>query len=640
MIGSNAEIGVVCAVLGGGLIAVAARLGRGPTGNLILLLNPVLLLAIFGPLLWMALQIAPLPFGWFSDPVWASTSAALKLPMWGSISINIGGTLLSILRYAAVAAAALITAGLAYGRHSAQRILFILACVSGIVAADQLAVELGYLRANPITGGLGGWRLTNALGIVVCCPALVSIHQKGSKKSAPIGFLAPALTGALGMVAALIVCTLGLVIAGEFNMLFAGLIGVGIPMAILLIREGALTTWGKLLVCATGIIVVSGFVVVISSNLEQGTDRSTTNWSSAELMLADAPVFGRGAGSMQDLLPVYRQVNQNLSPESVTAAATIAVEMGATFLWIFILALIVGAAILVRASLRRRRDYIYPAMGAGILLTIWLATFVNQDALSFSASLLASSALGLAFAQAQSSKMFVAWESASYAELNPVSHGRSFVGGWKTRIGCALFGLALAAGACWLLIPEIAELEASDTNSLDRAASLARLRGDLWAKSAMASAASLLENPVPSSDESRVRDRLINALRNSPYRGDVWLLLARLVGDYGWKGFDLPALLKMVYYTAASDLTLIPGRLKLALGLNRNAIDSELEDLVGADVNLILRRSPELKPALVQAYKAATPDGRSLAEYMVGQTDPDFLKTLRASEPPRPPSRD
>lgn len=641
IIGSNAATGLVCAVLAA---AVAGTLRAASVRKLSLLLRPALLIILLAPLVWMLLQAAPIPLGSLSDPVWASTAAALKLPIAGSISVDTGATLLSIVSYCAVLATGFVAAALTSERQAAGRMLYFLMAVAGLVAGAEIGRDLGYFGLWRSAGGALGAAPIAAIGIILSCSVLIRLRQQLLHKRARVSFAIGATIAFAGTAAALILCTLSVLISGHITVLFAAFFGAGVPISVFAIRRWSLGTWGKLGVLATASMVVVGFLAVTPINPDADPALALSQHGSpgTELMLSDVPLLGRGAGSMGDVLPVYREINDPSSHRSVTAAAVITVEMGREFLWMFIFALAIGSAMLIRASLSRGRDYVYSASGAGILLAISLVTFVYSNVLSLPASLVASVALGLAWAQARSDHNDLSSAPEPFGPAIPMTVLRDEPSYRPAiRLACALFGLVLAAEACWILIPEFysgglrvreagAAASSAESDNLDKAASLALVRGDLWAKSALASAAALERNPGASSADGQVRKRLINALINSPYQADVWLTLARLADQFKWTRYDIPALLKMVYYTGANDVRLVPARTKLALRLNATGADMELQDLVKRDVNLILRRWPELRPALVEAYRSANPEGRALADRVIARSDPAFLRAVRS----------
>jgi len=51
--------------------------------------------------------------------------------------------------------------------------------------------------------------------------------------------------------------------------------------------------------------------------------------------------------------------------------------------------------------------------------------------------------------------------------------------------------------------------------------------------------------------------------------------------------------------------------------------------MIKGDISLIFRRLPALKPILANAYKTASTDGRALAERIIGELNPDYLKIIR-----------
>jgi len=88
--------------------------------------------------------------------------------------------------------------------------------------------------------------------------------------------------------------------------------------------------------------------------------------------------------------------------------------------------------------------------------------------------------------------------------------------------------------------------------------------------------------------------------------------------------------LKMSYYTGPNEIDLIPLRL-VAATRSGAAADNDVQRFLERDVRMILRRWPELKPALVAAYKAADPRAQRLLENAAAENDPAFLPTLRAA---------
>lgn len=167
-----------------------------------------------------------------------------------------------------------------------------------------------------------------------------------------------------------------------------------------------------------------------------------------------------------------------------------------------------------------------------------------------------------------------------------------------------------------------------------RSATIAYLRGDLWAESAFTEAAIVWTDPAFEIEANGARDAmtstsLLKALRYAPHRGDVWLMLAATCGRLKVAACNHNAFLKMAYYTTSDRVGLLPLRLAQALLIKDFAGDDELVDMVRRDIRSVLARSAELRPALIAAYRNASPAGRRLVEQTVSPVAPGYLTMLR-----------
>jgi hypothetical protein len=134
-------IGAVSAILATALMITAIALPVTSLTRLTRLLRPVLILVLAAPALWMLLQVCPMPARALANPIWASAAAALNQQLAGAITVDIGATLLSLVQYCAVVAAALVTAAVTLDRQRAKHILFILVVIATLVAARQIPRE-------------------------------------------------------------------------------------------------------------------------------------------------------------------------------------------------------------------------------------------------------------------------------------------------------------------------------------------------------------------------------------------------------------------------------------------------------------------------------------------------------------------
>jgi hypothetical protein len=232
-----------------------------------------------------------------------------------------------------------------------------------------------------------------------------------------------------------------------------------------------------------------------------------------------------------------------------------------------------------------------------------------------------------------------------------VSNGlQPSAGRWSSvlfRLGLFLYGVILGAASLWLLLAELPRTSVTvlPTNRDAAAAAASRrddalwsarvglLRGELWAEAsftfadlewAASASASLLDEAKASA---------ARAARLSPANSSVWLLLADLASRYRWEAPKPLETLKMAYYSGPHEDPLVPLRLIMSARLD-DASDPEFERLFRSDIETVLMSRPNLRPALVSAYKQGTPQARHLILDVASQIEPAFAQSL-ASGPPR-----
>ena len=220
------------------------------------------------------------------------------------------------------------------------------------------------------------------------------------------------------------------------------------------------------------------------------------------------------------------------------------------------------------------------------------------------------------------------------------------------RLTTLLFAILLGAQSAWLLIteysrPGITELPtdasaaataAGKRGAAASAASIGAIRGELWAELAF-TYANLVVGGSRSDAASNLPGTLVpaaadldRALDDAPTQSDAWLLRAELGLLYPASGIDGTQALKMSYYTGPSEERLIPLRLNMAVRVNKFN-DIELSQLVSRDLRLLL--ADRQNAVIVQAYNAASADGKGFIEQSIGDLDPSLLNTLRATGTPQ-----
>ena len=112
-----------------GLAAVAIRMPPGEGRHFSKLIRlPMALAAI--PLVWMLIQLLPLPISGLSRSIWESAAQALNAPLSASISIDPGTTILALGHYTSIVGITFVAAAICVERKNAEKLLSML-CLAG-----------------------------------------------------------------------------------------------------------------------------------------------------------------------------------------------------------------------------------------------------------------------------------------------------------------------------------------------------------------------------------------------------------------------------------------------------------------------------------------------------------------------------
>ena len=207
-----------------------------------------------------------------------------------------------------------------------------------------------------------------------------------------------------------------------------------------------------------------------------------------------------------------------------------------------------------------------------------------------------------------------------------------------------VFAFLLVCQAAWILVPEyfrrphsdfsvirqIAAVVGADQNGPDLAASFGLIRGDLWSEDAL-TYLNLISTNLYGANGQTEHARVVaeRALAFAPDNAEVWLALASMNSRFDWLNRKTAAALRMSFYTGPNETKLIP--LRLLLAVQSVALgDSDFQQLVRRDIRTIVTRKPEMKPAIVAAYRDAGPIGHQFVEDVLEELDPTLLATLHS----------
>jgi len=633
---SSISGGIVAIFTASALTIVAATSMFRDQGRLPRVISPAFVASAVGPLLVMLLQVIPMPGGPLMNPIWSSAAAALGEPPVGSVTIDTGMTLLAICRFTCMIAIMLLAAILGQHRLCAERLLWTLTAIATLVSFERIAGafrQSEVLQFLPI-GAQGAAETIGIFGFVLATATVIRGYERSHPPRLKPRRPEPVVT--VGMVVAFAagLINLGAVtFGGAPASLFAALFGASLPIAVLVIRKRRLSLWGQAGTAAVLALVLTAFVTFTPGRVENEFIARMTD---------DTRLLGVGAGTLTALMPIYGDATAASVP-MVTTADRIAIEMGRPFLWLIALTAAAWSALLLDAALKRGRDYVYPGAGAGCIAALLISALSNDGGLTLPASIMLSALLGLAIAQSKGEPAPAIPTPAPAATHDPYSYR------WHLRGALAVFGLILAVQGAWVLLPEAlrpapigfprdplhATVPREEREKAYRSAAIAGVRGDLWAESAFTEATMVWPDAASKIEASGARNAmtsksLLKTLRYAPHRGDVWLMLASTCEQLKLHACNIGTLLEMSYYTAPGQAGLLPLRLAQALRAGDLPGDGELADMVRRDIRFVLMRSADLLPALITAYRTASPAGRRLVEQTVIPVDPGYLAKLRA----------
>jgi hypothetical protein len=363
------------------------------------------------PALWMLIQVLPLPF--LAHPIWTSAETAIGHPIRGSISIDIGASVMALGFYLTIVAVAFWSAAVAVDRQRAEWILFSLMTATALIGLTVAATNIFVLPYfNTKTSVFERTQGVDcvAIGVLIAAAAGIRTLERYETRRASPGRSTSALIRTFAACAiALAICVAVLFMTAPVGTLVATGFGVVALTSVVLIRRLGLGSWG---ISAIGlpVVAIAGFLAAGEPQL--GTESFTLAFaneapasltSMSQRILADAPLRGTGAGTFAAIAPIYRDIeDQTAVFTAPTAAAAIAIELGRPMLWL-IVATMAGAIYgLLRASLRRGRDSFYPMGGASCLITLLILSFMNSGVLGTATAMIGAATVGLAIAQSKS----------------------------------------------------------------------------------------------------------------------------------------------------------------------------------------------------------------------------------------------
>ena len=301
-----------------------------------------------------------------------------------------------------------LAAAVAVDRQRADWVLFGLSIATAAIALIMLLHQLFFPLARLSACADEQAINCSAVGTIIAIATCIRSLERYEMRHAGLGSASLLPPGVAGPCAALAICAAAVLFSATTPILFATAYGLVALICVFLIRRLDL---GSLGIIGLAVVTIGVAILLLAAHPNERATSISLSFAASpaavrslsQHVLDDAPLVGTGARTFMALAPIYREINDpQPTCSAATAVAALAIELGRPMLWLIVLGTLFAVVVLLRDALQRGRDWFYPAMGAGCLVTTLLMSFINAGLLGTATGLILAAALGLAFAQSKS----------------------------------------------------------------------------------------------------------------------------------------------------------------------------------------------------------------------------------------------
>ena len=364
---------------------------------------PVFLL----PVVWMALQILPVPTSSLANPIWSATSIALNQPLLpGRISVDPGATLQSLFRYLVDVSLVVSTVIITKDRHRAETILFVLCAVTTFMSVEVLLGRFDLFAGMISETGAAASPFPAAAALAIMANgALVARALEQHLHRQDIGNLtSPRLwVGVLSGLFGIAVAFAAMATLERGALLAVTGWGLTVLVFIAAVRRLGFRSWPSAILFSV-VAAIAGVTAMPHSQagglgLLGFVNLAPEAVAPAKQLLSDASMLGNGIGTFGLTSMAYREFGAEALAVPPSTAVLIAVESGR--LAIVILACFAAQIFFVsfRGAVRRGRDFFFAAAAAAVVLVVFCESFLDSSLSSPTTQTIVAVMVGLGIAQ-------------------------------------------------------------------------------------------------------------------------------------------------------------------------------------------------------------------------------------------------
>jgi O-antigen ligase len=382
-------------------------------------------------MIWALLQGTTwLPQAW-NHPIWAEAAKALGTPVAGSVAVErygIGTTMVRLLSYVGIFWIAM---QFARNRFTARRLLYAILIAEAVYAVYGLVVTLSgsetilWFRKQYYLGDVtstfvnrNSYATFAGIGFLtvsaIMAQRLLSIDLSGSRKMRIEAIVQALAEREWLYIIAWFVMLTALLLANSragFASAFVGLLAFLWQLSRIHVipRLATRILGGTVVAAIVGLFVVSGGSLSQRYYLSgsEGVDAIRPELYGLTLnAIGDSPYLGFGLGSFEDVFYLYRTDSHELGLRSVRAHNTYienALELGIPGATALCLAVVLIAGQCFMGVVRRRRDFVYPALAFAVSVQVAVHSLVDFSLQIPAVAAIYALVLGVGFAQSWSS---------------------------------------------------------------------------------------------------------------------------------------------------------------------------------------------------------------------------------------------
>lgn len=355
-------------------------------------------------------QLVPVPISEWRHPIWISAETALGQPVWGSITISPGDTLIAFTRYLTACGLFFVAVAVSIDRRRAETLLvtlWMLATALALVLAVHNIGGFVFLGQIESTGRRSAIAAAASVGAILSFGMLLFAFERfetrhGRAEFSRLGFGATIF----GAMLALAIDFLTVILFTSKPQIVATLTGLGFFALLTGFRRAGIGAKFSFLIALAAIAVPIAAIGqdLLGSrpdlSLRFAVDAPRMLIDAAQRMIGDTGLAGSGAGTFSDLFPLYGDVaTPSHAPTAPTAAAASVIGFGWSVTWLIVASAALGFAWLTRGSLERGRDSFFTAAAAACLLTVMLEAFFDASLFHSTSLILVMAILGLGVSQ-------------------------------------------------------------------------------------------------------------------------------------------------------------------------------------------------------------------------------------------------